>query len=197
MNAKLTQPVHSASVLDPVAKHKEPGTGELKNKKAQHAATSQGKEKSAATMEKKQPQGKADEVSEYLKSISRLENKLKKNEVSDEDLGKLMEKLEEKIKSLTPQQKKALKKMEFFMQGSLENLKDFKGHLTKMLKDPPERGKALEFLKDPRFMALMEDKKEEPLAQGYGPQAKTAPSPSSKEVAGHATVREPLKNPKL
>lgn len=128
------------------------------------------------------------EISEYLKGISRLENKLKEEEITDEDLGKLMSKLEEKILSLSAQQKKVLKNMEFWMQGDLETVTEFTEYVADNLKskDDRERDKAIDFLKDPQFISLIDGKEEEDLkAQGYGPSL-NKPAPRPKEEAAKA-----------
>ncbi len=129
------------------------------------------------------------EISEYLKGISRLENKLKEDDISDEDLGKLMSKLEEKILSLSAQQKKVLKNMEFWMQGDIETVNEFTEYVADNLKskDDQERAKAIGFLKDPQFIALIENKEEEELkAQGYGPSLSKAGNTRPKDEAAKA-----------
>ena len=50
------------------------------------------------------------EIDEYLKMISRFENKVKQDEIKKEDLDKVLMALEEKILSLDDQQKIKLKR---------------------------------------------------------------------------------------
>ncbi len=134
-----------------------------KNIDAKNTATTKKTEDLSA-----KPSKKETEVSEYLKAISRLENKIKADDLSAEDLDKTLTKLEEKIMSLSPQQKRSLRKLEFFLQGNIENLSGLKDHLTKTFNDPAKQKEGIEFLKDPKFMAILESK-DDSTAKTYGP----------------------------
>ncbi|MDX2469789.1 MAG: hypothetical protein QNL04_04315 [SAR324 cluster bacterium] len=134
-----------------------------KNVEAKNAPALKKTEETSAKSEKKET-----EVSEYLKAISRLENKIKTDDLSEEDLEKTLTKLEEKIMSLSPQQKRSLRKLEFFLQGNIENLTELKDHLTEVFNDPLKQKEGIEFLKDPKFMAILESKNDD-MPKTYGP----------------------------
>lgn len=95
------------------------------------------------------------EVNEYLKILSRLENKLNLDQLKDDDLDKISASLEERILMLSDQQKTRLKNMPFFKENGIENIKDLKQTLFDMFKDVDEREPLFEFLKSPEFMSLL------------------------------------------
>ena len=195
MNGMTTAPVGGAN-LDRPTPHKEANQAGVDARKTNQTAQAQEKNAASATSETKGTKSKADvEVSEYLKSISRLENKLKKGEVTEADLGKLMKRLEEKIQSLTPQQKRVLKNMEFFMQGNLENIKEFREHLLESLMEEKDRQSAIDFLKDPKFMAMMEDKEGETLLTSYGPNQGKKPAAAAAAATNPAAQESPTPSP--
>lgn len=199
MNSINSSTHKPAKGMDRPAPQKEPQAETAKARpesaKAETAKAKEADQQAAKAVEQNpepkeaKPQDEDPEISEYLKGISRLENKLKEDDITDEDLGKLMSKLEEKILSLSPQQKKVLKNMEFWMQGDLETVNEFTEYVADNLKskDDQERSKAIGFLKDPQFIALIENKEEEELkAQGYGPSLAKAANGKPKEEAAKA-----------
>ncbi len=95
------------------------------------------------------------EVSEYLKTISRLENKLNLDEITDEDLDKITTSLEERILELSDIQKKRLRNMDLFKKKGIDNIKELKKSFVEMLKSHDERDTIFEFLKSPEFMGIL------------------------------------------
>ncbi len=102
------------------------------------------------------------EVNEYLKILSRLENKLNMEEITDEDLNKITSSLEERILSLTDVQKTRLRNMEFFRQNNIDNINELKKTLLEMFEDVDKRGGLFEFLKGPEFMAILLNESDKP-----------------------------------
>jgi len=102
------------------------------------------------------------EVNDYLKILSRLENKLNLEEITDEDLDKITTSLEERILALTDVQKNRLRNMEFFKQNGIENTKELKQTLLEMFEDPDQRGELFEFLKSPDFMSILLNESDKP-----------------------------------
>ncbi|MBU2514613.1 hypothetical protein KJ966_25085 [bacterium] len=95
------------------------------------------------------------EVNEYLKMVSRLENKLNQSEITDEDLDKITSNLEERILELSEPQKKRLRNMELFKKKGIDNLKEMKKSFVEMFKSHDERDTLFEFLKSPEFMGML------------------------------------------
>lgn len=111
------------------------------------------------------------EVNEYLKIVSRLENKLNLDELNDEDLNKISASLEEKILSLSSVQKNRLKNLEFFKEHGIENINDLKNTLFELFKNVDEREPLFEFLKSPEFMNILLNESDKPMTYSpMGPQ---------------------------
>ncbi|MDT8447799.1 MAG: hypothetical protein RRB13_12990 [bacterium] len=97
------------------------------------------------------------EVQEYLKVIDRLEQALKTGDMDAPELEKVVAKLQDKISQMTPTQQKKLLRMDFFMRHKIEDLKTMKDTLVDFLGDLARRSEAVELLKDPQFIALLND----------------------------------------
>ena len=74
-------------------------------------------------------------INEYLKMISRFENKVKQDQVEEKDLERIMKALEEKILSMNSNQKNRLKGLEFFKKHGIENMKNMKQTLIEMFEN--------------------------------------------------------------
>ena len=98
---------------------------------------------------------KSTEIDEYMKIVSRLENKLKTGDLEEKDLEKITTALEKKIKSLSDQQKSRLKKMKLFKKEGIKNIKDIIDSITKMFRKGSERERLFSFLKDPEFLSIL------------------------------------------
>lgn len=107
------------------------------------------------------------DIDNYLKIVSRLESKLNKGELGDEDIEKISKSLEEKILSLNEAQKKRLRKMEFFKKHGIENIKEFKKNLIEMFNDATQREELFMFLKSPGFMTTLLSENNKPIT--YSP----------------------------
>ncbi len=95
------------------------------------------------------------QINEYMKMISRFENRVKQDEVEKEDLERVMQALEDKILSMNEQQKLKLKNIEFFKKKGIENLKTMKETLIEMFDNETERETFFEFLKSPEFVTVL------------------------------------------
>jgi len=117
-------------------------------------------------------------INEYLKMISRFENKVKQDQIENADLEKVIKALEEKILSMNEPQKQKLKNIDFFKKRSIENLKTMKETLTNMFNDKLQRDRFFEFLKSPEFITVLLNEPDK--ANGYPP-PKTVANPRSGE----------------
>ncbi len=102
------------------------------------------------------------EINDYLKIVSRLENKLNLGQLEDEDLENISASLEEKILSLTDMQKTRLRRLPFFKDNGIENIKDLKKTLLELFKDVDEREVLFDFLKSPEFMSMLINESDKP-----------------------------------
>ena len=117
------------------------------------------------------PEGKKTEdqlgINEYLKIISRLENKLGQGELSPEDLQQITSSLETKILALPDVQKTRLRNMELFKKNGIDNIKDLKKTLSEMFNDMSKKDDVFAFLKSPEFMSVLLNEPGKPMS--YSP----------------------------
>ena len=99
--------------------------------------------------------GRDNEVSEYLKMISRLENSVKKDEVKEADVDKVLEALDDRIDTLSKSEKKKLEQISSFKKLEVEELDTMKDSLAKLFEDDKGRDKVFDFLKAPEFISLL------------------------------------------
>ena len=102
------------------------------------------------------------EVNEYLKLVSRLENKLKMGELEESELEKISQSLEDSVLSLNDVQKNRLLKMAFFKKFNIDNIKDLKKTMFDLFKDVNEREELFEFLKNKEFISILLNETEKP-----------------------------------
>jgi len=95
------------------------------------------------------------EVGEYLRAIDRLEQGLSSGKITPEELDKALNSLQEKLSSLSAEQKKKLMGMEFFVKNKIENIRSFRNSLSGMLNDDKTRLEGLDFLRNKQFVALL------------------------------------------
>ena len=127
-------------------------------------------------MAKKEATEKADKavetdkgpVTEYLKVISRLENKILQGDMKPEDLENALSNLEEQLKGLSTPQKNRLMNLAFFKKYQLENLASLKETLTDILNNPLEQKEGFDFLRSQELMQMLDPKSAEQ-APTYGP----------------------------
>ena len=122
------------------------------------------KESPTEALEKK---GAETEIDKYLTMVSRLDNQLKKGEISDEDLDKILTSLEQKILSLPKKLQEQLQNIKEFKEMKIEELKDIKEKMKKLLLEEKEREQVIQLLKNKEFFALMSEKPASP--QTYSP----------------------------
>jgi len=101
-------------------------------------------------------------VNEYLKLVSRLENKLKMGELEESELEKISQSLEDSVLSLNDVQKNRLLKMAFFKKFNIDNIKDLKKTMFDLFKDVNEREELFEFLKNKEFISILLNETEKP-----------------------------------
>lgn len=111
--------------------------------------------------QKKEFEESTPQISEYMKMISRFENKVKQDEIEEKDLERLMQALEDKILTLNEQQKTKLKNIEFFKKRGIENLKTMRETLVDMFDSEKERESFFEFLRSPEFVTLLLNEQEQ------------------------------------
>ena len=142
-----------------------------KNQKTElaHAQKETGKGKELA----KSIGSETPKIDEYLKMISRLENKVKNEEMAEDDLKKVIKSLEEKILSLDDQQKLKLKNLKFFKKQGIDNVKTLKKTLDDMFHDVFEQKTLFEFLKSQEFITVL--LKGDDKANTYSPQKMPKP----------------------
>ncbi|MBT4089595.1 MAG: hypothetical protein HOE30_13995 [Deltaproteobacteria bacterium] len=134
------------------------------------------------------------QINDYMKMISRFENKVKQDEIEKEDLERVMQALEDKILSMNEQQKTKLKNIDFFKKRGIENLKSMRETLIEMFDDEKERENVFEFLKSPEFVTLLMNE-QKPL-ENYKPTSAGANNLNSKvpsEANGVTETRTPPK----
>ena len=120
------------------------------------------REKPAMELEDVSPQ-----VNEYLKMISRFENKVKQDQIEEKDLERVMKALEDKVLTMTPQQQNRLKMLEVFKTGGIENFNNMKDILIEMFENKAERETFFEFLKSPEFVTILLNEQDQ--LKGYTP----------------------------
>lgn len=140
------------------------------------------KDKGRTEKPNKDAESSTPKINEYLKMISRFENKVKQNEIEDKDLEKVMKALEEKILSMNTAQKNRLKNIDFFKKKGVENLKNMKESLLELFESEKDRGKFFDFLKSPDFVNVLLNEQER--IKGYTPAA-SAPKTESSTQSGN------------
>jgi len=135
------------------------------------------------------------QINDYMKMISRFENKVKQDEIEKEDLERVMQALEDKILSMNEQQKTKLKNIDFFKKRGIENLKSMRETLIEMFDDEKERENVFEFLKSPEFVTLLMNE-QKPL-ENYKPTSAGANNLNSKVTSEANGVTETRTPPKV
>lgn len=132
------------------------------------------KQKAADEKLTKDLENASPEISEYMKMISRFENKVKQDEIEDKDLERIMKALEDKVLSMTPQQQNRLKSLELFKTKGIENFKNMKETLIELFENKADRETFFDFLKSPDFVTILLN--EPDLLNGYQPPTKAGAS---------------------
>jgi len=143
-------------VKGPAEKPEKPPLKTIKTQKNQRTELVKNKKELGNGKESNKGEGtEKPKIDEYLKMISRLENKVKKDEIADEELEKVIKSLEEKILSLDDQQKLKLKNLKFFKKQGIENVKTLKKTLENMFHDEIEQKTLFDFLKSQEFITVL------------------------------------------
>ena len=156
---------------------------------------------------KKETEAKADqgvknenkEIEQYLKMISRFENKLKKDEIEEKELDKIFDNLSERIGSLNTTRKKRLMDSQFFKKNNIINLNTMKDSLTELFQDDKKRIDGFDFLRRPEFISLIHNQTD--ASQTYSPasvKAKSLETNQAETVVKTETPpsdQKPLKKP--
>jgi len=135
------------------------------------------------------------QINEYMKMISRFENKVKQDEIEKEDLERVMQALEDKILTLDEQQKLKLKNIEFFKKKGIENLKAMRETLIEMFDNDTEQEEFFEFLKSPEFVTVLLN--EPKVFESYKPAANGAKNITGKALKDAGNGVETRKSPKV
>ncbi|MBU2648857.1 hypothetical protein KKI24_29390 [bacterium] len=138
---------------------------------------------------KKDFENESPQISEYMKMISRFENKVKQDEIEKKDLERVLQALEDKILSMNTQQKNRLKNIELFKKKGVENLKTMRETLVEMFEDKNERENFFDFLKSPEFVTILLNEQEHP--KGYSPATAGSNTQNGKPVKEEPGAAEP------
>jgi hypothetical protein len=180
---------------NPLGKQQKPENSAARSKQANKAEIlSSLKDPKKNESSDKKFENASPQINDYMKMISRFENKVKQDEIEKEDLERVMQALEDKILSLDEQQKHKLKNIEFFKEKGIENLKTMKETLIEMFDDQSERETFFEFLKSPEFVTVLLN--EPKVFESYKPTSTVPNNTSSKPIkdADNAIeARKPLK----
>jgi hypothetical protein len=152
------------------------------------------KDKSRIEKPNKDAESSSPKINEYLKMISRFENKVKQNEIEDKDLEKVMKALEEKVLSMNTAQKNRLKNIDFFKKKGVDNLKNMKESLVELFESEKDRETFFDFLKSPDFVSVLLNEQER--IKGYTPATgtpKTESSTQAREIKTAAAEPSPKK----
>ena len=114
------------------------------------------------------------EIEQYLKMLSRFENKLKKDEIEEKELDKIFDNLSERIGTLNTTRKKRLMDSQFFKKNDIINLKTMKDSLTELFQDDKKRVDGFDFLRSPEFISLIHNQTD--ASQTYSPTSVKAKS---------------------
>jgi len=130
------------------------------------------------------------QISEYMKMISRFENKVKQDQVEDKDLERVMKALEDKVLSLSPQQQNRIKMLEIFRNKGIENFNNMKDVLIELFENKADQEKFFDFLKSPEFVTILLNEPEQP--KGYAPAHAFSAAPNNNgEPSAKADTQRP------
>jgi len=160
---------------------KNPASGKTKTGSAETKSSSVQKESEAKTDQGVKSENK--EIEQYLKMLSRFENKLKKDEIEEKELNRVFENLSKRIGSLNTTRKKRLMDSQFFKKNDIINLNTMKDSLTELFKDDLKRIDGFDFLRSPEFISLIHNQTD--ASQTYSPA-------SVKAKSMEATQTEPV-----
>lgn len=102
------------------------------------------------------------QISQYLTLISRLENRLNQETLSDEELDKILTSLAEKVQSLSQKSRERLFELQEFKELKIEETKELKEELEKRIEDKEKRKLVFDFLKSKGFVSALENKPVQP-----------------------------------
>ena len=180
----------------------QPGsTGKSRNTKTDQLNRTQGKYETGPleVADKKaesnsfSPQGV--EIDRYLKTISRLENRVKKGAIEERETKKLFRALEAKISSMTERKRKQLLKMDFMEKHAITDLAMLKDTIAELFGSREAQKDVFDFLKSSEFISLLLDKAD--LSKPYPPfsvkantAAKKPASPADLESSAPSDARQ-------
>jgi hypothetical protein len=180
---------------NPLGKQQKPENSATRTKQANKAKIlSSLKDSKKTESSDKKFENASPQINDYMKMISRFENRVKQDEIEKEDLERVMQSLEDKILSMNEQQKLKLKNIDFFKKKGIENLKTMKASLIEMFDSDTERETFFEFLKSPEFVTVLLN--EPKVFESYKPAAMGSNNSNSgalKDAGKGAEARKPPK----
>jgi len=148
------------------------GKGNAKVGQGKNLAMYQNQKKSAVSATEKKAEKTAEQaVDKYLTLVSRLENQIKKGELTDQDLDKILTALEKKILSMPKKAQEQIQKIKEYKEMEIEGLQNMKEEMKEMLLDEDDQGQVIRFLKNKEFITLISEKPSPP--KTYAPQNQT------------------------
>lgn len=97
-------------------------------------------------------------VGEYLKMISRLENRMSQNSLSNKELDSTLGSLEERLNDLNTAQQKKLLGMQLFKKMGVDDMLSMQEIFRKIFQDPEQQKQGIELLKSQEFISLLMNK---------------------------------------
>ena len=125
------------------------------------------------------------EIDGYLKTISRIENKVKDGKMGDDELEVIFKALDKKMNAMTEQKQKKLLKMEFMKEHAITELDMIKDSIQDVFEDDETRNQVFDFLKSSELISLLLDKPD--LSETYSPASIHANSLNGPETSSGNT----------
>lgn len=102
------------------------------------------------------------QVNQYLTLISRLENRLNKETLEEDELDKILTSLAEKIQSLSRKSRERLFELQEFKDMKIEETKELKKEMEARLEDKEKRKQVFAFLKSKGFVSMLQNQPVQP-----------------------------------
>ena len=94
-------------------------------------------------------------VSEFLTLVSRLENRIANQSISDSELNQILGAIESKMNALSEKSRERMEQLDQYKKLKLEENKDFKKALKQMLKNDKKRELVFNLMKNSEFISII------------------------------------------
>lgn len=102
------------------------------------------------------------QVNQYMTLVSRLENRLNKETLEEDELDKILTSLAEKIQSLSRKSRERLFELQEFKDMKIEETKELKEEMEERLEDKEKRKQVFAFLKSKGFVSMLQNQPVQP-----------------------------------